>query len=141
MSVDDGLPPNAVLTRWAEDDLSKMGDCAGALLAAFMAFAEGRHLANEYKPLRIARRRLLHESRCNEKGLQLRLIFAKVRPRQSKASGKSLLPVLSCPIRLVGLTATVKKSRQLRDGIAVTAWHRLQIWLDAHPAYELDGSG
>jgi len=82
----------------------------------------------------------MHEARETDCGQELRLIFGRVRPRQLPADG-SRLPMPTVPIRLVGLLATDKDQRRLRDNVGRAAWDRLQQWLGTHDRYELDGAG
>jgi len=153
------LPQNAILSGWADRELGKMHG-AGAVLAAFKGYAEGTHLPRQYAPYPIGKNKMLHEVRETDAGQEVRLIFGKVRPRRVLPTGSSQrargrggkpLPVLSAgggspppldaPIRLVGLLATEKDQRRLRRAGGNAAWDRLQLWLEAHELYELDGSG
>jgi hypothetical protein len=98
------------------------------------------NLSRQYRRYPIGKNRLMHEARETDCGQELRLIFGRVRPRQLPADG-SRLPMPTVPIRLVGLLATDKDQRRLRDNVGRAAWDRLQQWLGTHDRYELDGAG
>ena len=132
------LPPHAVLSGWATKELGKLRQ-AGALLAAFKAYADGTNLPRQYAPYPIGKNRMLHEARETDCGQELRLIFGRVRPRQPPPDG-TRLPAVGTPIRLIGLVATDKKKRHLR-GAGSTTWTRLQLWLEVNESYQLDGTG
>lgn len=135
-----GLPPNGVLSGWAQRELLKLRPrpAQAALFEAFGRRCEGRHLVREDEYLPIGKGRSLRSIRTTFSGSEYRLIYAQVRPigsRGSRAPTAVAVRIEARPLRFVALLAWAKKRANVGDR-GNTAWERSERWLEAHPGYE-----
>jgi len=137
--MDLQLPPHAVLSEWADEELQSL-PAAGSLISAYKACVNGTQARNEYKPYPIGKFKF-HEARCTDNKVAYRLIYGKVRVKRNlvKTSANNLNT--KYPIRIVGLVATDKKGDSLRDGIKKSVKTRFDHWLSLNLEYERDGKG